>query len=808
MMRKTTDQIGQEILLIVSLIILLNMGLLAQSRNIDFNSDWRFCRGELPEATSVDFNDSAWKVVQLPHDWSIEGPFSEDHPALSRGAWLPAGKGTYRKTFTVSGSKDTDKVFIYFDGVYRNSVVYLNGNRIGYRPFGYIGFEYDLTDFINFDQPNVLVVTVDNSEQPGSRWYSGSGIYRDVTLKIRKKVYIPNWGLHVTTPVISAQQAKVQAAISLKNEFPESKTVTVTSSLVRDGKTVATFDEILDLNQGAETTCKVELIVNDPALWSPDSPELYRLDVELRDDDKLLDKGSTNVGIRSFSFDAEKGFGINGKWTRIKGVCLHHDGGPLGAAVQRRTLERQLEILREMGCNAIRTGHAPFSTEFLNLCDEMGFLVMNDAFDEWSSPRAGPVMRDGARVIVRFQYYAKHFDEWAEKDLTDFVLRDRNHPSIFMWGIGAKVYSRMKVDELKTASWLTSIVSQLDDRPVMNGVSDDSSTVIGELKADKDLEEQRNQYPESAVIVGECYSAQSFYPRGTYLYGKTKEKWWDSLGYESDATFEWADRRGITGDEGIDAWRAVKQSPYVMGQFIWAGWDYLGETVPFGWPARSSSFAPIDLCGFPKDGYFFYQSQWTDEPMVHIFPHWNLEGHEGETIDIYGFTNCDEVELFQDGRSLGRRKNDPSQVNYQNWKTVYTPGELKAVAFKNGVKVASKVVSTAGPAARVNLFARRDQVKADGKDLIYVECTIHDVNGNLVPYASNELHIAVKGEASLVATGNGNPFDQSSFQSASRVAFNGKCLAILQTTGNPGAIEVKVTSSGLDGQSLVIQSRK
>lgn len=805
-MSKRLDSNRYAFLLILSLITLFATGLVAKSRDIDFNEDWRFSRGDHLEAKDAGYNDSNWEMVQLPHDWSIDGPFSEDNPALSRGAWLPTGKGTYRKTFTVSGNKDTNKVFIYFDGIYRNSVLYLNGKKIGYRPFGYIGFEYDLTDYIEFDQPNVIVVTVDNSEQPGSRWYSGSGIYRDVTLKVREKVYIPNWGLHVKAPITDTDQVTVQADISLRNEFKESKRLTVKTSLIRDDGIVAGSEEVLNMGPDSGATCKVQLLVRNPVLWSPDSPELYRLDVEIFDNGKLLQHASTNMGIRSLTFDPEMGFAINGKWTTIKGVCLHHDGGPLGAAVQRRTIERQLEILREMGCNAIRTGHAPFSTEFLNLCDEMGFLVMNDAFDEWSNPRSGPVMRDGGRVNVRFQYYAKYFDEWAEKDLTDFVLRDRNHPSVFMWGIGAKVRSRMKEDELKTAGWLTSVISKLDGRPVMNGLSEDSSIVIGELKADKDLDEQRKQYPGSAVIVGECYSAQSFYPRGTYLFGKAKEKWWNSLGYENDASFQWADRRGITGDEGIDAWRAVKQSPYVMGQFIWAGWDYLGETVPYGWPARSSSFAPIDLCGFPKDGYFFYQSQWTHEPLVHVFPHWNLEGQEGQTIDVYSFTNCDEVELFLNGRSLGKRKNDPNQVMYQHWKAVYMPGELKIAAFRDGVNVVSKLVSTAGQPSSIELNVRRDLVNADGKDLIYLECSIHDLHGNLVPNACNELNFLVDGEAKLLATGNGNPFDQTSFQSCTREAFNGKCLAIFQVTENPGEIEITVTSSGLEEESLVIQS--
>ena len=783
---------------------LLLTGVLAEARDLAFNEGWMFSRGDIPAAIEVAFDDSNWEPVTLPHDWSIEGPFSEENPALSRGAWLPTGKGIYRKTFTVSADPLTDKVFIYFDGAYRNSVVYLNGHKLGSRPFGYIGFEYDLTEYIDFENSNTLVVTLDNSDQPGSRWYSGSGIYRDVTLKIRNKVHIPNWGLHVTTPIVEKHRAQIAVDYKLKNEFASSKLIQVNISLSKDGVVFATLEEEHSLRSNFQLGWKRLLDVNNPKLWSPQTPELYDLQIRLTEDDTLLHEENTRVGFRELRFDEEKGFAINGVWTKIRGVCLHHDGGPLGAAVQKRTLERQLEILKEMGCNSIRTGHTPFSTEFLDLCDEMGFLVMNDVFDEWDKPKRVPVMRNGARGMAGIDYYAKHFEEWAEQDLTDFVLRDRNHPSVIMWGIGAKVLSRMKPDELEIAESLTSIVSALDDRPVMNGIADDASSIVGELKAQLELDKQRAMYPGSALVVGECYSAQAFYPRGTYLFGDAKKAWWDALGYEHNATFEWADRRGHISDEGIDAWRVTKGTSYVMGQFIWAGWDYLGETVPFGWPSRSSSFAPIDLAGFSKDGYYFYQSQWTEEPMVHIFPHWNHEGQEGEAVTVYAFTNGDEVELFQDGKSIGRRKNDPSKVEYQQWEVVYRPGSLKAIASQGDSEVAIKEIKTTGSPAKLELSARRKVVNANGEDLVYVECSILDAQGNVVPTANNEVIFEVNGAAKLIATGNGNPFDHTAFQSGSRNAFNGRCLAILQTTKRDGRISIEVSGEGLDGATLEV----
>lgn len=781
-----------------------------QISNIEFNKGWQFSKGEIEEAIQPAFNDSSWKTINIPHDWSINGPFSKDNPSFSRGGWLPTGKCTYRKTFTVDANANEHKVFVYFDGAYRNSTVYINGNKVGFRPLGYIGFEYDLTEFIKFEGENVLTVTLDNSSQPGSRWYSGTGIYRDVTLKIRNKTYIPTWSLYVTTPQISKNKATINTKFKVTSEVNKAKQVFAKTSILKNDKIITSKENELTISKDRKEELSIDLDIINPEFWSPESPNLYTVKVELFENGELIGTESTRTGIRTLDYNKDTGFSINGVKTKLKGVCLHHGGGPLGAAVYRRTIERQLEILREMGCNAVRTAHNPFSTEFLDICDEMGFLVMNEMFDEWEVVKEPATTQNGKKVRIPVDFYANQFKEWADKDLTDFVLRDRNHPSVIMWSIGNEI-DQMKTDEgIPIAERLIDIIHNLDYRPVTNGLigygwdawPSDEAAATSDIKGFNYIKEngfvrEEELFPDAMGIVTECASAQSFYPRGTYLYGEQKKTWWNKLNYESKDAYDWVETRGLIGERGYASWRAVKKRPGVMGQFIWTGFDYLGEVIPFGWPARSSSFAPIDLCGFPKDGYYFYQSQWTSKPMVHIFPHWNLEGMEGKEVTVYAYTNGDEVELFQDGKSLGKQSNDINGVEYQQWKVTYNPGTLKAVASKNGKVVAKKEVKTAGKPAKIELFARKSNLKANGTDLAYIECTILDEDGNVVPNADNLIEFKVEGEGTLIAVGNGDNMNHDSFQASSRKAFNSKCLAIVRTLEKTGEIKFTASSKGL-----------
>lgn len=790
-------------------------------KHINFNEGWKFIKEDVPKAINPAFNDISWETVNIPHDWSIKGPFSKDNPSFSRGGWLPAGKCTYRKTFSVNANKENGKVFVYFDGAYRNSVVYINGNKVGYRPMGYIGFEYDLTNYINFDKKNVLTVTLDNSEQPGSRWYTGTGIYRDVTLKIKQKTFIPNWSLYVTTPTISKEKAIINAAFQIETEYESLQEIVAKVTLSKDGVIINTSEEKIELKGQSSEDINMNLEVSNPKLWAPKTPELYTVEVELFQNGELIGKETTKTGIRELGYDKDKGFSINGEHVKLKGVCLHHAGGPLGSAIYRRTIERQLEILREMGCNAVRTAHNPFSTEFLDVCDEMGFLVMNEVFDEWEIAKNPATNQDGEKIRIPIKYYADKFKEWADKDLKDVVLRDRNHASVIMWSIGNEIEQMKKDVGIPIANRLIDIVHKLDNRPVTNGLigygwdawPSEGAAATSDIRGynyikENGLQREDEIAPDAMGVVTECASMQSYYPRGTYLYGEEKKAFWDTLDYKYDGTYTGVEARGVLGGvRGINAWKRIKNRDNIMGQFIWTGWDYLGEVIPYGWPARSSSFAPIDLCGFPKDGYYFYQSQWSTKPMVHIFPHWNLDGQEGKKVTVYAFTNGEEVELFQDGKSLGKQTNDLNGVEYQSWEVTYKPGTLKAVSYKNGKEFATKEIKTAGKPAKIQLFVRRTNLEANNKDLAYIECTILDKDGNVVPKADNLIKFNIEREASLIGVGNGDIFSHDSFQAQERKAFNSKCLAIIKTTKNADNITFTASSDGLETASISFTSK-
>ncbi|WP_298537529.1 glycoside hydrolase family 2 TIM barrel-domain containing protein [uncultured Algibacter sp.] len=790
------------------------------TEKILFDFDWKFAKGAITKSEVPEFNDSSWKSVNLPHDWSIEGPFSKENKSFSRGGWLPTGKCTYRKTFNIPSKDKNKRIAIYFDGAYRNSEVWINGAYLGKRPLGYIAFHYDLTKHIKYGSNNTITVKLDNSSQPGSRWYTGTGIYRHVYLIKSDKLHIPIWGTYINTNTCSSSMATLHIETEVQNSHSESKEFKIKYTIYSPlGKIVKTKYADGFLKEYSSSTNQISINIENPELWNPETPNQYRVKTELIESNNIVYSEITKTGIRNIEFNSDTGFNLNGKNIKLKGVCLHHDGGPLGAAVYRRTIERQLEILKEMGCNAVRTAHNPFSEEFLDVCDEMGFLVMNEMFDEWELPKSPMTTQEGKKVKIPVDFYAKEFKKWANIDLTDFILRDRNHPSVIMWSIGNEIEQMMNETGAPIAKRLSKIVHDLDYRPVTNGVygygwnrwPNEEAVSFSDVKGynyilDEGFDIEKTQFPNAKAIVTECASAQSFYPRNTYLYGKEKEAWWNNLNYTTNDAFNWAERRDIRSVRGIDAWKAVKKRKHVMGQFIWTGFDYLGEVIPFGWPARSSSFAPIDLCGFPKDGFYFYQSQWTEKPMVHIFPHWNLKGQEGKNVKVYAFTNGDEIELFQDGKSLGKQKNDINGVEYQSWDVKYTPGTLKALSYKNGELYAEQVINTAGKADNIEIFTRRTKMQANSQDLIYIEFTINDSNGNMVPNANNQLNFSIEGPASIVSVGNGNNMSHEPFQSNKRKAFNGKCLAIIKSTNTPGEIKFTVSSYGLKSSSITLNS--
>lgn len=787
--------------------------------NFDFG--WKFYAGDIEGSEATNFDDSSWRTLNLPHDWSIEGNFSKENPSFSRGGWLPTGKVTYRKSFKVASEHKDKRFVIYFDGVYRNSEVFINGHSLGMRPLGYIAFHYDLTPYITLGE-NTITVKADNSSQPGSRWYTGTGIYRHVYLITTNKMYIPVWGNYIVANEYTTQRADIKIETKIKNDFAKTKEIIVRHTAIDNEGIVAGSISLQTTIASTKTaTINAVLTVKNPKIWSQETPNRYTIKTELVENEKVLYSENNKTGIRKLEFDNQKGFFLNGKNTKLKGVCLHHAGGPLGAAIHRRTTERQLEKLREMGCNAVRTAHNPFSEEFMDVCDSMGFLVMNEMFDEWEKIKEPATTQNGKKIRIPVDFYANKFKDWSDIDLTDFVLRDRNHPSVIMWSIGNEIDQMRHPEGEPIGQRLANIVHQLDYRPITNGVHgygwgvwpDAGAAAVNDIygynyiKSDG-FDKDRKLNPEVMAVVTEHESAQSFYPRSTYLYNETKKEWWDKLGYKFPDAEAWVEKRDIRGESGMDAWKWVKERDYVMGMFIWTGWDYLGEVIPFGWPARSSCFAPIDLAGFPKDGFYFYKSQWSNEPVVHIFPHWNLAGMEGKKVSVYGFTNGDEVELFQDGKSLGKRSNDRNGVEYQSWDVVYKPGELKALAYKNGEVYAEKIVKTAEEPASIKVVTRRTTMKANAQDLIYVECTIVDKHGIEVPTANNKIFFELIGPAVIAGVGNGDNMGLEPFQATSRSAFNGKCLAIIQSTQEAGEINLVVKAEDLRSTEIKLNSIK
>ena len=762
---------------------------------VHLSEGWRFHLGDVENGHAPEFNDTDWRLTDVPHDWSIEGEFSKDHPATPGGGALPGGVGWYRKTFSVPESQKGQVVYIDFDGVYMNSDVWINGHHLGHRPYGYISFRYELTPHLKFGGQNVLAVRVDNSQQPNSRWYSGSGIYRNVRLTTVAPVHVDHWGTYVTTPEVNRQAAKVVAATTLRNGAGESKRVTLkTIILDPNGKPVASASTPVDVDERAVVT--QTMTVSAPLLWSVRQPTLYRAVTTVEYDGAVRDDYQTPFGIRTFTFDAEKGFALNGEPLKILGVCQHHDLGCLGAAVNTRALERQLEILKSMGCNAIRTSHNPPAPELLDLCDLMGFLVMDEAFDMWK--------------IKKTAYdYSLYFDEWHERDLTDFIKRDRNHPSVIIWSIGNEIPEQRHESGEALAQELAAIVRRLDPtRPITSGCNDPEPRnliiqsgaldLIGYNYHHRTFTEFPQKFPGQKFIASETGSAIA--TRGAYdMPSDSVRVWparWDQpQQYNADYTCSSYDNCRVGwGSTHRDTWRLIKQHDYLSGMFYWTGFDYLGEPTPYWWPARSSYFGVIDLAGFPKDAFYFYQAEWTDRPVLHLFPHWNWR--EGQTIDLWVYTNFDEVELLVNGRSLGLKKKSADDLHLM-WRTTFEPGTVRAVAKRADGKTLTREIRTAGAAAALALAADRSTIVADGKDLSFVTVDVLDAAGTLVPRADDLITFTITGPGKIVGVDNGNPISHEPFKASYRKAFNGKCLAVIQSTKEQGVIQLTAAAEGL-----------
>jgi beta-galactosidase len=777
----------------------------------DFCAAWKFHPGDVADGQAPGLDDSAWRVLDLPHDWSIEGEFRRDHPSTPGGGALPGGIGWYRKSFHLPLSDTSRLTFVEFDGIYRNGEVWINGRFLGKRPYGYSSFRVNCTPFLKYgDWPNVVAVRVDNSQQPNSRWYSGSGIYRNVRLVTTGRVHVDHWGTFVTTPSVNEASATIVVATKVRNHAPGIQRVTVRTDILDEGGSrLGSVDSECETPGDSSASTVQTLALEDPPLWSLEHPRMLKAVTTLACGGRVVDRYETPFGIRWFTFDSSAGFALNGKPVKIKGVCNHHDLGFLGAAVNRRAIERQLDIMKAMGVNAIRTSHNPPAPELLDLCDAMGFIVLDEAFDIWKKKKTD------------FDY-ALDWDAWHVRDLEDMVLRDRNHPSVMIWSIGNEVNEQWDVKDssgMVIAKELASIIRRLDStRPITaacNGpnpmnplIRSGALDLIGYNYSHGKFADFPTVFPGKRWLGTETTSALA--TRGHYdMPSDSIRRWptrWDipfPEGNPDNTCSSYDNCSAPWGSTHEETWRVVKKHSFLSGIFIWTGFDYLGEPTPYGWPSRSSYFGIVDLAGFPKDAYYLYQSEWTDTPVLHLFPHWNW--NDGDVVDVWAYTNCEEAELFLNGMSQGTQKKGGNL--HLAWRVPYAPGVLKAVGRSAGRETLVREVKTAGPPARIELSADRSMIAADGRDLSFITVRILDSDGTPVPRADHLVSFDVTGEGRLAGVDNGCQTSMESFRGSSRKAFNGMCLAVIQSNTTAGRITLTASSAGLTGASVAITTR-
>ncbi len=778
---------------------------------------WRFTKGDVTDAATPGFDDSRWESVTVPHDWAIYGPFSRENDLQNvavtqnfetqasiktgRTGGLPyVGVGWYRTTFD---TKPDQEVTLVFDGAMSEARVYVNGQEACFWPCGYNSFYCNVTRLINPDgRNNTLAVRLENRPQ-SSRWYPGAGLYRNVHVITTNRIHIPVWGTQITTPHVADDYASVCLRTSVENSGQKELTL-VTEILSPEGKTVATKENKGFINHGQPFT--QNFVVERPALWSPESPSLYRAVTKVYVEDKLTDTYTTRFGIRSIEYVADKGFYLNGKLRKFQGVCNHHDLGPLGAAINVKALRHQLTLLKDMGCDAIRTAHNMPAPELVALCDEMGFMMMIEPFDEWDIAKCD-------------NGYHRFFNEWAERDMVNMLRHYRNHPCVVMWSIGNEVPTQCSPEGYKVAKFLQDICHREDPtRPVTCGMDQVDCVLDNGFAAMLDIPgfnyrahrytEAYERLPQNLVLGSETSSTVS--SRGVYKFPAQRK---------ADAKYD--DHQSSSYDLEYCSWSNIPDMDFALaddynwtlGQFVWTGFDYLGEPSPYdtdAWPNHSSMFGIIDLASIPKDRYYLYRSLWNrNEETLHILPHWNWEGHEGEKVPVFVYTNYSSAELFVNGKSYGKQtKNNQTVENRYRlmWHdVVYEPGEVKVIAYdRNGKATAEKVIRTAGKPHRIELSTPHHTLNADGKDLAYVTLRIVDKDGNLCPTDGRLVTFNVKGAGRYRASANGDPTCLDLFHLPRMHAFNGMLTVILQASKEAGTMELKASAKGLKSGSIQI----
>jgi beta-galactosidase len=782
------------------------------------DAGWRFALGDPQGAEQARFDDRQWRRLDVPHDWSIEGTPKEDAPGGGRIGFFPTGIGWYRKEFPRPSGSAGKRVWLEFDGIYMNSEVWVNGVSVGRRPFGYISFAYDITDRLKSGS-NIIAVRVDNSKQPNSRWYTGSGIYRHVWLTVADPLHVGHWGVSITTPEADSSSASVMARTRIENDGREPRRGSL-RAIVLDGsgREIARAETPYTVNAGEKTEVEQRMPVASPHLWSVETPHLYSLRTEVVLNNRVVDRVTTTFGIRTISYDKDQGFLLNGRRVKMRGVNLHHDGGAVGAAVPERIWETRLLALKAMGANAVRTSHNPPAPEFLDLCDRLGFLVMAEAFDEWTFGKVP-------------EGYHNYFAEWSERDVVDFIHRDRNHPSIVLWSAGNETGEQGAPAGAGILRRLIDIFPREDPtRPVTTG--NDNIAAEGHPATPDFL--------NTLDIVGYNY-VDRWHERREIFAEEDRHDHpdWKMIGTESGTMFQSFDERYSLGDDpkvvrpnynygmmtAERLWKWITMRDYFAGNFMWTGVDYLGEAT---WPFKGFGSGVLDITGRPKDSYYLYQSLWnaSAQSVLHLFPHWNWPGREGQVIPVLAYSNCNIVELFLNGRSLGEKRLEfPAQgtsggwnsyaqpvVNsttndlHLSWDVPYEPGLLTAVGKRRDGTVACRdSVRTAGSPHAVRVFSDQDTVTAAPGDVALVRFEIVDSAGTVVPTADNQVQFAVTG-GRILALDNGNLQDMEPYHSDRRKAFNGRGLAIIRAD-RAGVLRVSATATGLAPATLTLTVR-
>jgi beta-galactosidase len=796
--------------IVMLFIIICSACSLQNKENIDrkqlFDFNWKFALGDNPAASQTNFNDSSWRNLDLPHDWSIEGNIDKNNPTGQAGGYFPAGIGWYRKNFYVPSSWKGKHISIYFEGVYMNSEVFINGKSLGVHPYGYTSFYYDLTPYLEYNKKNVISVRVDNSQQINSRWYSGSGIYRHVWLGVTNPVYFSQWGTVITTPDVNKKNATVHIKSLIKNETSLPRSIVLSSQIIdKNNKAVGNNELKIDLPADSEKEVVQTIIVNNPLLWTPDTPELYNVQMKIGDDEKILDVLKKTFGIRTLKFSSENGFQLNGKIVQLDGGCVHHDNGCLGAAAYDRAEERKIELLKSAGFNAVRTSHNPPSESFLNSCDSLGIMVIDESFDCW-------------REKKNPYDYARFFDEWWQRDVESMVMRDRNHPSIIMWSTGNEILERKSPEAVETAKMLAEWIHKLDEsRPVTSAMTtwDNDWAIFDPLMAAHDVcgynyQMQRapsdhERIPSRIILHTESYPKNAF-----------------------------------------RNWKMVQDHNYIIGDVVWTAIDYLGESgigryyypgEPDGehwqgdfYPWFGAYCGDIDLTGWRKPISHYRNILWNDTEKLYMavkepnpdngkikltewavwptWESWTWSGYEGKDIQVEVYSKYPSVRLYLNDKLIEEQPTTEEQEFKTIFTVPYSPGTLRAVGVLNYEEVESTKFKTAGKAAKIRLVADNSLIKANGQDLSFVTAEVTDDDGNIQPNADNQLSFSIKGPGVIAGVDNANLKDLKKYVGNTLKAWHGRALIVVKSTHNSGDIQLNVDSPGLTSNYIIIKTIK